>query len=291
MAEMNQNPEKSSSTNAARNRRRGLWVTLSLAAFTLLALLGALLWRGGASLGFVVAFVVLLPVSLASAMVQWWPLGRDARASCRKVWVRHAIVALGVSLGLCAALTLVLGVAWSGSRVGNMLLVSGVALLPPAALVGLLAAIGFRAREPEALLAKGERAEISLSAHWTVFVLPLLLIAAALALALGPFGTPGLATAAALYLIGLPGTAGQALARFIHSGAVLGERRLYLSYGLFWQKTASLDRSKIQAVGVKRNAWTRLLGQGKLSVVDDRGESIVVPGLRRPYRLARRFDA
>ncbi len=289
---MNETSQQASSTESARIRRqRGLWLTLSLAGITLLALLGALLWRGGASLAFVVAFVVLLPLSLASALVQWWPQGRDARVGCRKTWVRHGTISLGVSLAVCAAVTLVLGVAWSGSRVGNMLLVSGIALLPPAALVGLLAAIGFRAREPGGLLDKGERVELSVTAHWTVFVLPLLVLGAAVALALGPFGTPGLALAAALYLLGLPGTAGQALARFIHSGAVLGERHLYLSYGLLWQKTASLDRERIQAVGVKRNAWTRLLGQGKLSVVDDRGESIVVAGLRGPSRLAQRFSA
>ena len=257
----------------------------------MLALLGALLWRGSASLGFLVAFVVLLPLTLASALVQWWPLGREARYGSRKIWLRHGIIALGVSLGLCAALTLVLGVAWSGSRVGNMLLVSGIALLPPAALVGLLAAIGFRARKLEHLVDKGERTEIAISAHWTVFIVPLLVFVAALVLALGPFGTPGLALAAALYLIGLPGAAGQALARFIHSGALLADRHLYLSYGLLWQKTASLHRDRIKAVGVKQNAWARLLRQGKLSVVDDRGESIVVAGLKNPGRLARQFSA
>ncbi|TVQ34299.1 MAG: PH domain-containing protein [Wenzhouxiangella sp.] len=272
------------------SRKRGFWLTVGLASAVLVALLGALLWRGGASLAFVVAFVVLMPLTLASALMQWWPLGRDARATCRIAWMRQAIRFLGVSLGVCAALTLVLGVAWSGSRVGNTLLVAGVALLPPAALVGLLAVIGFRAREPEDLLAKGERCELSIAAHWTVFVLPLLLLALSLALALGPFGVPGLAMAAALYLIGLPGTAGQALARFIHSGAVLGDRALHLSYGLFWQKTASLDRRRVQAVGVKGNAWIRALGLGKLSVVDDRGESIVVAGLRRPGELVRRLQ-
>lgn len=270
--------------------RGGLWLTLALAGAALVALLGALLWRGGASLGFVAAFVVLLPLTLASALMQWWPIGRDARLSCRKTRVRHAIGFLGLSLGVCAALTLVLGVAWSGGRLGNMLLVAGVVLLPPAALVGLLATIGFRAREPDELLDQGEHCEISMAAHWTVFVLPLLVLGLALALALGPFGVPGLALAAALYLIGLPGSAGQALARFIHSGAVLGDRHLHLSYGLFWQKTISLDRARVKAIGVKQNAWTRLLGQGKLSVVDDRGESIVVAGLKQPERLVKAFD-
>ena len=270
--------------------QRGLWISLSLVGITVVALLGALLWRGGASLAFLVAFVVLLPVTLASAMVQWWPIGREAREASRKTWWRHATISLGASLTVCAALTLVMGVAWSGSRVGNMLLVSGIALLPPAALVGLLAAVGFRARELEHLPNKDERTEIAVSAHWTVFVLPLLVIGAALILALGPFGTPGLALAAALYLIGLPGTAGQALGHYIHSGALLTNRHLYLSYGLLWQKTASLPRDQIKAVGIKQNVWSKLLGQGKLSVVKAEGKSIVVAGLKKPGRLARQVS-
>ena len=289
---MNPASQQSSDSDSTRTRRqRELWITLSLLAITVLALLGALLWRGGASLAFLVAFVALLPVTLASAFLQWWPLGRKQREVSRKTWRRHGIVALGVSLGICAALTLVLGVAWSGSRVGNMLLVSGITLLPPAAMVGLLAAIGFRARDLSESLGKRERAEVSIKAHWSVFILPLLVLTAALGLALGPFGTPGLALAAALYLIALPGTVAVALSRFIHSAALLTDRHLYLSYGLFWQKTANLDRDRIQAIGVKQSAWTRLLRQGKLSVVDDRGESTVVAGLKRPNRLAKKFSA
>lgn len=264
---------------------------MTLMGFTLLALLGALLWRGGASLAFLVSFVALLPVTLASAFLQWWPIGREARHSSRKIWLRHGIISLGLALALCATLTLVLGVAWSGSRIGNMLLVSGITLLPPAALVGLLAAIGFRARDLETFMDSGESAEVTVKAHWNVFVVPLLLLSAALVLALGPFGTPGLALAAAVYLIGLPGAAGLALARFFHSGALLAERHLYLSYGLLSQQTASLHRDRIKAVGVKQNAWTRILRQGKLSVIDDRGESIVVAGLRNPDLLSRKLGA
>ena len=292
MAGMNETSKQSSGADSTRTRRRrGLWITVSLLGITLVALLGALLWRGGASLGFLVAFVALLPLTLASALLQWWPMGREQREKSRRTWWRHGIIALGVSLGLCAAVTLVLGVAWSGSRVGNMLLVSGITLLPPAAMVGLLAAIGFRARDLSALLGTGERVEIAVKAHWTVFVLPLLVLSLAVVLALGPFGTPGLAFAAAIYLIGLPGAAGLALARFIHSAALLADRHLYLSYGVFRQNTASLHRDRIKAVGVKQNVWTRLLGLGKLSVVDDRGESIVVAGLKKPNRLARKFSA
>lgn len=271
-------------------RQQGLWISLGLVGVTVVALLGALLWRGGASLAFLVAFVVLLPVTLAATLVQWWPVGREAREANRKTWWRHGSIALGVSLTVCAALTLVLGVAWSGSRVGNMLLVSGIALLPPAALVGLLAVLGLRARELKHLPGRDERTQIAVAAHWTVFVLPLLIIGAALILALGPFGTPGLALAAALYLIGLPGAAGQAMGQYMHSGALLADRHLYLSYGLLWQKTTRLPRNRIKAVGVKQNAWSKLLGQGKLSVVNDDGESIVVAGLRNPGRLAQQFS-
>lgn len=289
---MKQASEQSPGTTQSRSRRqRGLWVSLILLVCTLLALLGALLWRGSASLGFLVAFVALLPVALASAFLQWLPMGREARDSSRQTWLRHGIVALGASLALSAALTLVLGVAWSGSRVGNMLLVSGITLLPPAALVGLLAAIGSRARDLETLKDERERTVLTAKAHWTVFILPSLVLTAALVLALGPFGTPGLAFAAAIYLIGLPGAAGLALTQFIHSSALLTDRHLYLSYGLFSQKTASLRRGRIKAVGVKRNAWTKLLGQGKLSVADHQGESIVIAGLRRPSKLARKFSA
>ena len=283
-------PSTDEHLNSSKSRR-GLWISLGLVGITVVALLGALLWRGGASLGFLVAFVVLLPVTLASVLVQWWPIGRKLRESNRKTWWRHATIAMGVSLTVCAALTLVLGVAWSGSRVGNMLLVSGIALLPPAALSGVLATLGSRANELKSLLERNEHTELSVTAHWTVFVLPVLVLSAALILALGPFGTPGLALAAALYLIGLPGTAGQALACYLHSRALLTNRHLYLSYGLLWQKIASLPRDQIKAVGIKRNAWTRLLGQGKLSVVKSDGESIVVAGLKKPGKLARQFES
>ncbi|MCC5863865.1 MAG: PH domain-containing protein [Wenzhouxiangella sp.] len=270
---------------------KGLWITLSLMLATLVVLVNALLWRGGASLGFMVAFIVLLPLSLAAALMQWWPLGRDARKSCRSTRVRHAVRFFGVALGISALATLLAGVAWSGGRVGNMLLVSGIALLPPAVLVGLFAWIAFRVREPEDLLTDGERLELAVSAHWTVFVTPLLLLALALGLALGPFGVPGLAAAAALYLIGLPGSAGLAMGQFMHSGAVLGEHNLYLSHGLLRQSTVRLAREDVKAIGVKQNRWTRLLGQGKLSVVDRNAASCVVAGLRQPKRLLDRLDA
>lgn len=262
------------------------WMPAGLAVATLVTLLGALLSRGGTSLGFLAAFVVLLPAALATMLVRWAPGGVAAREACRHARNRRRMIMLGVALLVSAVVTLLLGVAWSGTRIGGMLLVAGVLLLPPAVLLGLLVYLGRRSVELVDEVEAGERVEQVASAHWGVFVPALAILAVTALLAVGPFGVIGLGIAAGLYLIVFPGLATSALAAFVNSEAVLTDRRLYLAAGLLRQRSVGLRRERIGAAGVKQNWLGVALDYGKLTVVDADGLSMVVPGLKDPEALA-----
>ncbi len=263
------------------------WLPAGLAALTVVALLGALLWRGGASLAFVTAFVILLPLTIASALMRWWPGGENARAACRATRVRRGLMMLGAGLLIAAVVTLIMGVAWSGSRLGTTLLIAGILLLPPAVVLTLLVLLSRRALELRDQIESGEQPVHETHAHWSVFALPLGLLILTALLALGPLGVPGLGAAATIYLIVLPGTTVIALGRYINSEALLTDQRLLLAYGLLRQKVERLALEGISAVGVKKTWTGRLLSHGKLSVVKTDGNSIIVAGLRRPRELAR----
>ena len=276
-------------TEDTRNPR-SIWIPLALVAAAVAALVGSLLWRGGASLGFIAAFIVLLPAAVASTLMYWWPGGREAREACRDVRRRRQMVMISAALLLSAVVTLLLGVVWTGTRAGNTLMIAGILLLPPAVVLMLLVWLTGRSVELRSGLESGEKLVCESHGHWAVFVLPLLVVTVTGILALGPFGVIGLALAAALYVIVLPGSAVMSLGRFINSEAVLTDRRLLLAYGLLAQKTVSLERSRITATGVKQPVPGRLFGYGKLTVVASDGQSVVVPGLRRPRRVAKHLD-
>jgi hypothetical protein len=266
------------------------WVPLGLIVAAVAALIGSLLWRGGASLGFVVAFVILLPAAVASALMCWWPGGREAREACRDQRRRRHLVMISVGLLVSAVITLLLGVLWSGTRPGNTLLIAGILLLPPAILLMLMVWLSGRSIELRTRLEPDEKLVHEASGHWAVFLLPLLVITVTGILALGPFGVVGLAVAGTLYVIVLPGTAVMSLGRFINSAIVITDQRVLVGYGLLRQKTSSVERKRLTATGVKQHAIGKLLGYGKLTLVDRDGNSRIIPGLRRPRRIAKHLE-
>ena len=271
-------------SNTPTASRTWLWpLILGLAAIA--TLLGALLWRGGHSLAFVAAFAVLLPAALATALMAWWPVGQSTRRNSRDARRRSWLVFSGVALLISAALTLTLGVAWSGSRLGNMFLVSGVLSLPPAVLLVLYVYMSRRAEPLRALVSQNEDLQFETRAHWAVFFAPACLLGLALLAALGPFGVIGLSTAAALYLIAFPGAAIVSLGAYMNSQAVLTDQRLLLTGGLLWRKHVSIDRSRLRAVGIKQTALGKTLGYGKVSAICDDGHGKVVAGLKQPRKL------
>ena len=268
-----------------------IWVPLGLVAAAAAALIGSLLWRGESSLWFVVAFVVLLPAAVASALMCWWPGGREAREACRDERRRRQLVMISVALLVSAVVTLLLGVLWSGSRAGNTLLIAGIILLPPAVLLMLMVSLSGRCIELSTRLEPDEKLVHDASGHWAVFLLPLLVITVTGILALGPFGVVGLTIAGVLYLIVLPGTAVMSLGRFINSAIVITNQRVLVAYGLLRQKTISMERKRITATGVKQHFIGKLLGFGKLTLVDRDGSSFIIPGLRRPRRVAKYLES
>lgn len=271
--------------------RLGRQMPLILAVATVVSLLGAMLVRGGSSLGFVVAFVVLLPLTLAAALIRWWPGGRTAREVCRGERVRRALWMLAAALMVSAVITLVAGVAWSGARVGNMLLVAGILLLPPAVIISLLVFLGRRSVELRDEVEPGSHVELETNAHWAVFVPSLAVLGLTALLAIGPLGVWGLGAAAVLYLVILPGLAIRALASFVNSEAVLTDRYLHVASGLLWQRAVRFDLQRVGDIGVKQHWLGRRLGFGKVTVVDADGHAKVVPGLRDPAGLVQRVRA
>ena len=271
-------------SNIDQPSRAWLW-PLILGLATIAALLGALLWRGGHSLAFVAAFAVLLPAALATSLMSWWPMGQSARRNSREQRMRSWLVFSGVALMISAALTLTLGMAWSGSRLGNMFLVAGVLSLPPAVLLVLYVYMSRRAEPLRSRVTETEILQFETRAHWAVFFAPVLLLLLAAVAVAGPFGVVGLSTAAALYLIAFPGAAIVSLGAYMNSQAVLTDQRLLLTGGLLWRKHVSIDRSRLRAVGIKQTALGKTLGYGKVSAICDDGHGKVVAGLKQPRKL------
>lgn len=270
--------------SASRLRTFGKWLTLALAAGALVALIGSLALRGERALSSLLAFVVLFPGALISALMRWWPSrpaegGGGGHGGRSRRWLN--LSALG--LLLAALLCLVIGVTWFGKTLGTLLLVAGALLLPPATILGLLAySLYGRERLAETALESGERIVYQAEVHWGVFLPPVLVLTASALLALGPFGTIGTVAATALYLILLPGMAAHTLSVFLNTELELSQHQLVAATGLLVQSTRVLPRRSIQAVGVSQGWLGWLLGYGRVSFIFKDGSSFKVPGIVDP---------
>lgn len=274
-------------TEAKRNRAMK-WAPLLLMAAALVALLAALAVRGGSSIWLLTLFVVLLPAALASTLIAWWPRRGEAPEGID--WRRNATLG-GAGLLLAAVVTLMLGVAWTGGRLGNMLLVAGALLLPPASLVAALGWLLGRHGTLEQQLETDEVIGYRGREHWGVFVPVALVVVLAAFAALGPFSALGYSAAAVLYLLVLPGVGVNALSAYLNTEFAVTGKRLLFAHGLIRRKVESLPLTELAACGVNRNLFGRLLGYGKVTVICDNGRTLAVRGVRDPEALRERIQA
>lgn len=256
---------------------------LGLAAAALLALLLAMAIRGLSAMWFLTLFALLLPAAISAALIRWWPGARPDSP-----WQRNLLLA-GAGLLLGAVLTLLLGVAWTGGRLGNMLLVAGAILLPPAALVAALGWLLGRDSLIEEGLPAGEVVIHRAKEHWGVLLPPLLVILLAAALAIGPLGVIGFTAATVLYLLVLPGLGVTALAAYLNTCLAVTREHLLIEQGLFRRRLDRLPLSNIDACGIKQSWFARLLGYGKVTFIFADGSSRTVRGIKDPAALRARI--
>lgn len=260
------------------------WTPLAFAVAALIALLLAMAIRGTSAMWFLALFAVFLPAAICSALIRWWPGGHSGRNGID--WRRNLVLG-GAGLLLAAALTLLLGVAWTGGRLGNMLLVAGAMLLPPAALVAALGWLLGRSSHLDAQIPAGETVVHRAREHWGVLLPPIGVLVLAVLVLLAPFGAVGFSIAAVLYLLVLPGTGVTALAAFLNTAMVVTERHLLIEQGLFRRRIRKLALARVEACGVKRGWLGSILGYGKVSVVCVDGSSMHVRGVADPQALRR----
>jgi membrane protein YdbS with pleckstrin-like domain len=261
----------------------GRWIPPLLAAGALVALAFALIERGTASLTSVIFFVVLLPAAIATALLRWWPRARHTEVKAQAINWRRKVSLAGAALMAATVLTLVLGVALAGGRVGTTLLVAGALMLPPAALTALLAFLFRREAESPSV----ERIVFEASVHWGVFLPAIAILTVSLALAAGPFGVAGYGAAVVLYLIVLPGTAARALTTFVNTELTVTETGVVLGYGLLRKRVQRLPRGDVQAVGVDQNWLGRQLGYGKLTIIARDGTGAALYAVADPEGVRR----
>ncbi len=265
--------------------KKGLWLTVTLAIGAFIALLATFILWGERAFGFLLAFVVLLPAALISALMRWLP--RHAAEGVRggTDWGRRLnITALGLSLA--SLMCLVIGVAWFGTAPGTMLLVAGTMLLPPAVILSLLAlSVRDRERLSESHLEASEEIVYLGEVHWGVFLPTILVLTLVLLLVVAPLGTTGYVLATILYLVVLPATAAYALSVFFNTELELTPSKLLVSTGLVVRTSRVLERKDLQAVGVNQGWLGRALGYGRVSFVTREGSSFKVPGIVDPEGL------
>ena len=124
----------------------------------------------------------------------------------------------------------------------------------------------------ERVLQPGERVLHAARLHWLIFLVPVLLLVAALVCAVLAAGSdaPGIAIplwliAGLLAPIGLIAAA-RALIQQTTTELVLTDRRVIYKTGLFQRHTMEMNRSKIETVGVNQTVLGRVLNYGTVTV-------------------------
>lgn len=265
------------------------WLPQILFGGAVLALLGALLVRGGTSLLYLGAFMVLLPAGIAVSLMRWFPAENPFGSQGGNGLWRRRLGFIGAGLLIAAALTLVLGMLWSGTAPGTVLLVAGIFLLPPGALVSLSAFLLDRPGLLHERLEHDEQVVYRGSVHWGVFIPAAVTLTLSIVLTVGPFGVVGNTAATVLYLLLLPGTGAYALLAFSNTELLLTPRRVLLSSGLARRHVLVVPRDDVKAAGVGQRLLGRLLDYGKLSVVRADGRTLVLPAIADPYEARKRL--
>ncbi|MBK5936385.1 MAG: PH domain-containing protein [Halorhodospira halophila] len=282
--------EASTPAEGTWKSRLGRWLNIALAIGALVALVGTFIVWGEGAFGFLLAFVVLFPAALVSALMRWWPRHSAEGVRDGLCWRRRLYISAG-GIAFASLLCLVIGVAWFGTAPGTMLLVAGTMLLPPAVILGLLAfSLRDRERLADTVRDPGEPIVYQAEVHWGVFLPTILVLTATLLLVLAPLGTFGYVLATILYLIVLPGTAAHSLSIFLNTELELTPNKLIAGTGLIVRTARVFEREHIQAVGVYYGWMGRILGYGRLSFVCKDGTSFKVPGIVDPDGLRHIVD-
>lgn len=261
------------------------WLPLILLGGAVLALLGALLVRGQTSLMYLGAFMVLLPAGIATGLMRWFPADNPFDSQSGDGLWRRRLGFIGTGLLIAAGGTLVVGMLWSGTAPGTVLLVAGIFLLPPGVLVALMAFLLDRPGLLQERLESGERVVYRGRVHWGVFIPAAITLTLSVALTIGPFGVVGNTAAAVLYLLLLPGTGAYALLVFSNTELLLTPKRVLLASGLARRRVLIVPRDDVKAAGVGQRLLGRLLDYGKLSVVSADGRTLVLPAMADPYEV------
>ncbi|MFP4183558.1 MAG: PH domain-containing protein [Halorhodospira sp.] len=273
--------ESANSRYAWRNWT-GRWLTVALWIGAIIALIGTLIIWGEGAFGFLLAFVVLFPAALISALMRWWPRRSAEGVRYGLDWRRRLYISAG-GLAFAALACLLIGVVWFGSAPGTVLLVAGTMLLPPAVMLGLLAfSLRERERLADSMLDPGEPIVYQAEIHWGVFVPSILVLTATLLLILAPLGAIGYVLATILYLFVLPAMGAHALTIFLNTELELTPHKLIAASGLIARTARVLKRNHIQAVGVHQGWFGKLLGFGRVSFVCRDGTGFKVRGVVDP---------
>lgn len=266
---------------------------LVISASVALAL--SIMLAGEAAFLALIAFTILLPAALVSALVRWWPYRRARRRHREEAppWYRvFYLVSFGVAV--TTILALIIGVAAFGTAVGIILVTTGLLLLPPAIILSLLALsmryrlrVGGTAFDPEKQLGSsepdpGEEVLYEAQVHWGVFVPPILVLSLSAFFAIAPFGIIGQVIATLLYIVLFPGMAAYALGVFFDTELRVTRSHLISETGLILVHSRVVPRHTIQSVGVYYSWLGRLLGYGWLVVVIEDGTCFLIPGIVDP---------
>ncbi|MFP4147762.1 MAG: hypothetical protein ACLFSI_08640 [Halorhodospira sp.] len=276
-------------------RRRATRLLLLAAA---IALTVSVILSGEPAFLALLAFTILLPATIVSLLVRWWPsrIARRDPAVKRSGW-RQAFYFLAAGVPLTALICLVLGVGAFGTAVGIVLLTTGLLLLPPSIIFLLLALsmrfrfrIGGTAFDPKKQLGQdhpdpGERVIYQAEVHWGVFLPALLALVLSVFFAIAPFGIFGQVLAIVLYVLVFPGIAAYAMGIFFDTELWATPRYLIAETGLIAVHSRVVPRHAIQALGIYYSWLGLFLGYGWVVVVLDDGSCFFVPGIVDPEGL------
>ncbi|MCC3751414.1 MAG: PH domain-containing protein [Halorhodospira halophila] len=273
-------------------------VTRLLLLAAALALLGSILLWGEAAFLSLIAFTVLLPATIISILLRWWPgeVARGREPGTSAPW-RRTLNLLAGGMVVTTLGSLIAGVGLFGTAAGIMLLTTGLLLLPPGISLTLLALsmryrfrVGGTAYDPRKQLGEEtaeppERVLYRAEVHWGVLLPAVLALLTSALLAVGPFGVVGQVIATILYVLVFPGLAAYAQGVYFDTELRVTENHLVVETGLIVVHSRVIPLSDVQALGVHYTWLGRLLGYGRVVITTRDGVCVIVPGIVDPFGI------
>lgn len=149
----------------------------------------------------------------------------------------------------------------------------------------------------ERVLQPGERVVHAARLHWLIFLVPVLLLIAAVVCAVIAAGSdvPGIAiplwlTAGLLAPVGLI-TMARALVQRTTTELILTDRRVIYKTGLIRRHTVEMNRSRIETVGVNQTVLGRLLNYGTVTMRGTGGSMEPIRHIDDPLTLRSHITA